>query len=215
MQYKFRGKRIDNKEWVVGNLLQRHDSLGALSLIEVQDKETFEIEVHQVYPESVGMWTGLKDKAGKEIYQGDVYLAERGHMRSRGYKRKGYPETIKVICVVEWSIYDAGWNSREVSPIKEHIEFDKNAPYHYVFTSLSGSQNAHVDWLEVIGNIHDNPELLTPAEGAVNYNMLHDPNVKAAEVNEQATEQQAAAESAAQDAATGASESAEEGSTEG
>lgn len=46
-------------------------------------------------------------------------------------------------------------------------------------------------------------------------NMLHDPNVKAAETNEQATEQQAAAESAAQDSATGATENAEEGGVEG
>lgn len=208
MTYIFRGKVIGSDQWVYGNLLQRVDSLGPLSLIEVQDKETFEIETFHVYPESVGMWTGLKDKAGKEIYQGDVYLAERGHMRSRGYKRKGYPETIKVTCIVEWSVYDAGWNGREVSPIIEHIEFDKNATYHYIFTSLSGSQNGHADWVEIIGNIHEHPHLLNPAQGAVINTMNNiDPNEK------QATEEQVAA--VEQEAQEQAMESAEGGGSEG
>lgn len=105
-------------------------------------------------------YTGLKDKNGKEIYEGDIYLAERSYMPSRGHKRKGYPDRIKVICVVEWSVYDAGWHPREISPIKEHIEYDKNTPYHYFHTSLSGSPKGNADWIEVIGNIHDNPELL-------------------------------------------------------
>lgn len=186
MQYKFRGKRIDNKEWVFGNLLQRHDSLGALSLIEVQDKETFEIEVHQVYPESVGMWTGLRDKNGKDIYEGDlIRFAERYLyvVKFEDAKFVGYHANN------DWGKWGDLYMLGEVGFTK----------YNYV----------------VIGNVHDNAELLTPAKGAVNYNMK-DPNLKAEEAtNEQATEQQAAAESAAQDAATGATESAEEGGAEG
>jgi hypothetical protein len=108
-------------------------------------------------------WTGLVDKKGKEIYEGDIYLAERGYMPSRGYKKKEFPDKIKVVCVVEWSNYDAGWRGRELFPIKEHIDFDANAPYHYFFTSLSGSQTGVADWLEIIGNIHENPELLKEA----------------------------------------------------
>lgn len=102
----------------------------------------------------------LIDKNKKEIYQGDIYLAERSYMPSRGHKRKGYPDRIKVICVVEWSVYDAGWCAKEISPIKEHIEYDKNAPYHYYHTSLSGAFDGNADWIEVIGNIYENPELI-------------------------------------------------------
>lgn len=102
----------------------------------------------------------LKDKNAKDIYEGDIYLATRSYMPSRGYKKKGYPQKITVICVVEWSIYDAGWRDREISPIKEHIVFDKSAPYHYYQTSLSGAPTGHADWIEVVGNIHENPELL-------------------------------------------------------
>jgi hypothetical protein len=72
MKYIFRGKVIGSDQWVYGNLLQRVDSIGPLSLIEVQDKETLEIETFHVYPESVGMWTGRTDKKGIEIYDGDV-----------------------------------------------------------------------------------------------------------------------------------------------
>lgn len=106
-------------------------------------------------------YTGLKDKNVKEIYDGDIYLATRSYMPSRGYKKKGYPNKITVICVVEWSVYDAGWRCKEISPIIEHIEFDKNAPYHYYQTSLGGNSKGNADWIEVIGNIYENPELIS------------------------------------------------------
>lgn len=69
---KFRGKRIDNGEWVVGNYLQRHDSFGALALIEVQDEEDYEINTYQVYPESVGQFTGFTDTNGRLVFEGDI-----------------------------------------------------------------------------------------------------------------------------------------------
>lgn len=72
-QYIFRGLTTDNK-WVYGSLLQRTDSLGELSLIEVQDKETFEITVHHVKKETVGMWTGWADWVGVKVFTGDQIL---------------------------------------------------------------------------------------------------------------------------------------------
>lgn len=116
------------------------------------------------YPEQgwiITQFTGLKDKNGKEIYEGDIYLAHRSYMPGRWHKRKGYPDRITVICVVEWSIYNAGWEPKEISPIKEHIEFEKNCPYYYYNTSLMGAQDGNADWIEVIGNIYENPELIT------------------------------------------------------
>ncbi len=153
---KFRAKSIHpDGEWKFGSL-KRYIDHGKVSIME-------EVEGGHMWlidPATVGQHTGLKDKNGKEIYEGDVYLADRSYMPSRGHLRKGYPERIKVICVVEWSVYDAGWRDREIGPIEEHKEFDKHTPYHYYHTSLSGSQDGNAEWMEVIGNIHDNPELI-------------------------------------------------------
>jgi uncharacterized phage protein (TIGR01671 family) len=161
----YRGKRKDNWEWIYGSHV-------AAPWLPFNDRKDFIVvfvgiesgepvfDWHEVTSETVGQFTQIIDKNHKDMYSGDIYIAERSHMPSRGRKRKGYPDRIKVICVVEWSVYDAGWIANEISPIKEHIEFDKNCPYHYYHTSLSGSTDGNADWLEIIGNIHDNPELL-------------------------------------------------------
>lgn len=155
-EIKFRGKRIDGGGWVFGSLKRYLDHERVFAILEEVEGGS----VYSVIPETIGQFTGLKDKARKEIYEGDLYIGERGYMPSRGYKKKSYPERIKVICVVEWSVYDAGWRGKEIGPIKEHMEADKNAPYDYYHTSLSGSPKGVCSWLEVVGNIYENKELI-------------------------------------------------------
>ena len=125
----FRGKRTDDGEWMCGNLTVWSD--GSTSI----DKEPTEASpLYAVIPETVGQYTGLTDKNGKKIFEGDIV-------------------SCKMWCGDE---DDDGRKNWYISFVDGSFVFDKK---YYVHKKLS-EHNINLYDIEVIGNIHDNKDLL-------------------------------------------------------
>lgn len=124
-EIKFRGKLVNSKEWAEGNLCIRVDGTYIIT-----PDETILGKYGKVNKETVGQYTGLHDKNGKEIYEGDIIewttLSGKKYRFSVEYSNK-YAQYVSV-------------NTKDVS-----MEYEPLGDYENI---------------EVIGNMYDNPELL-------------------------------------------------------
>ena len=135
-KYKFRGKSLKTGEWVYGSLLQINDYayIYPYKTADLDDID-FGGGFVKVSKESVGQ--GLKDKNGVEVYEHDL-MFEFNHT-TRKYDAVG--------------IVTFGNFSAEIYDCKGWFLADKNGNQ----ISEAGLDD---DFSGVIGNIHDNPELL-------------------------------------------------------
>lgn len=114
----FRGKRTDDKKWVFGDLEHNGNHVPKF------------VDGYTVDPETVGQFTGLTDKNGKKIFEGDICK-----------------DSLGIIFAVEWDNANGRFLGFTIG--------DRSISY-------VGKEPS----VEVIGNIHDNPELLEVTDNA-------------------------------------------------
>ena len=143
-QIKFRGRRINTPEWVYGFIIgsldptKEEDVYRAWFIHEgVSIKEAIRVD-----PETIGQFTGLLDKNGNEIYKGDIVTFTDGNYRP--------------ILLIKW--FDSlTWDSR----VSSHPGFFFKQKWHDESNECEMDYHLGFDnGLEIIGNIHEHPELL-------------------------------------------------------
>jgi len=132
-EIKFRGKRIDNGKWVVGNYIKKNNPQIEEPTFWYALIQDMAPAYYEVTPETIGQYTGFKDINGKEIYEGDIIQI---------------PD--------DYDIY--GMNAEEIYEVifshggfRMKHKYNKNSKGYYLDDNNSD---------EIIGNKFDNPELL-------------------------------------------------------
>ena len=137
----FRGKRTDNGEWVYGNYAFTDNNSKQHFIFQ---NKAFEIGV---IPETVGQYTGLTDKNGKKIFEGDIIKSDNGRISAISVVLYGKFEPKHFYDLIERYV-------RPRPTEKLYGLFAKSTKGEEMLLS----ECSHL--IEVIGNIYDNPELL-------------------------------------------------------
>lgn len=130
----FRGKGINNGNWMYGYYLKYTDIVGEVTAICPLPEERKYCHCY-IDPATVGQFTGLCDKDGKKIFEGDI-LYKEGH----------------------WTFY-VGYEMGAFRAIPLEPVQKLNWP-HCTLEEFLRVGMGDCKGFKVVGNIHDNPELL-------------------------------------------------------
>lgn len=138
-ELRFRGKSLDGGKWVVGSIVHQTDYYGDKCdrwfILEGDHTNDYDIDYPiEVHKETIGQYTGTKDRNGNEIYEGDILLPP-GEAASN----------IRLVVVFEkgcWTLKVPEWGSL----------FDT------LLYEFGGEEYM------ILGNIYDNPSMLEKEE---------------------------------------------------
>jgi len=124
----FRGKRLDKKKWVYGNLMIRGEKTVMRDFQLISG-------YYEVDPDTVGQFTGMEDKNGNKIFEGDLITNSLGYNYTVEFENGSFQ--LYHTKLKDWNQKPMRWGL-----LSRAFEIEERF------------------LIEVIGNIHDNPELL-------------------------------------------------------
>lgn len=130
----FRGKRLDNGEWITGHLLRYGDGRARIVPNNTdifcfeKDESIIQTVAHRVDPKTVGQYTGFVDENGRKIFDGDIVSI---------YNSKAF-------------LFAVEWNGNQYV-----LKCTSNGVSDNILNVIESPED-----VEVVGNIYDNSELI-------------------------------------------------------
>ena len=153
-EIEFRGKKLDNDEWLYGDLM--HDNQGGCYIYPL-DAENLYTE-NNVATDTVGQFTGMNDKNGVKIFEGDIVK------RSSVYSDDSRCYYCGVV-FFDWRdasfklrMFKQVFDGRDIGLFEDVDDIECNFATNVVYDGQTPQEDEYCYC--VIGNIYDNPELL-------------------------------------------------------